>query len=245
MSNWLNQVILFMNNFAEKYSVYYSKTFYEISAAFEIGCFLSLVKYYESKGCTVKPKNLGENNEYRYLTTPNGNPDNFSFLSLEKNEKHFQLRQQVRILCSHIDQEIAFTPDIVVIKKDTEIINRIDNDYANGKRRFFCIDSNDVIAAHECKSLVPFPELLVSFIGLVFTAHSWLLNPNDCSMVDNSGLHLAPTLFIGGTARGLHIRMINSMKRNFPINIVTGIHLGWNLFIKNNDLKYLRDNIFY
>ena len=50
----------------------------------------------------------------------------------------------------------------------------------------------------------PFPELLVSFIGHLMAAHDWLRNDTS-KIVDDVGIHLAPTLFVGGTARGLHL----------------------------------------
>lgn len=231
-NRWVKQVISKMKQFAHSYSVVYSKKPRQISAAFEIGCFLTLVTYYEKVGCKGIPKNLDANGEYRYLTTPNGNPSNFSYVFFRhKNGDEFEMRQQVRVVCSHFDDDISFTPDIVLIRGGAQISDRMDKDYASGKRRYFFVTSQDVIAAHECKSLPPFPELLVSFLGLVIAAHSWVKSPNDRSMVSDDGYHLAPALFVGGTARGLHLRMVASLKDQFPINIVLGLHSGtWDLF---------------
>ncbi|MCR3922021.1 MAG: hypothetical protein NUK65_05820 [Firmicutes bacterium] len=230
-SSWVDSVLSMMEDFAREYSTTYSKKKRELSASFEIGCFLALVQYYEQSDCTVNIKNLGDDGEYRYLTTPSGNPRNFSYIEFKKGDDEFELRQQVRIRCSHIDNDIAFTPDIVILKKDTEIQAIKDSDYAKGNRCFYSVNVEEVLCAHECKSLSPFPELLISFLGMVFAAHSWLNELTDCSKVKEEGLHLAPTLFVGGFAKALHLRMVNSLKTNFPINIILGMHAGtWNLF---------------
>ncbi len=228
MNEWLDEVCDSMERFSRRYSLLYQKTKRELYASFEIGCFLALIRYYETMGCTIQPENLIDR-EYRYLTTPNGNPSNFSYATCFTGSEAFDIRQQVRIV-SHIDSRIAFTPDIVVLRRATTIHQDRDSDYANGKRSFFHVNAVDVIALHECKSLPPFPELLVSFLGLVFVGSGWLNDPRDRSVVDPEGLHLAPTLFVGGSARSVHLRMVKSLKATFPINIVLGMHSGtWDL----------------
>jgi len=229
---WLDEVEKLILDFADRYSLIYSKTEREISASFEIGCFLSLISFYEQKGCEASPQNTDLNGDYRYLTTPNGNPANFSYVQIKKNKELFQIRQQVRIK-SHLDPDIAFTPDLIVIVENSVINGQIDPDYANGKRRFFCVDSSHVIAAHECKSMNPFPELLISFIGMVIAGHFWIQDYDPSN--PKYGFHLAPTLFVGGTARSLHIRMVEALKRVYPINIILGMHSGtWNLLQNDN-----------
>src|SRR5690606_26349089 len=106
-----------------------------------------------------------------------------------------------------------------------------DADFASGKRPFFKVSSADVIAAHECKSMNPFPELMVAFIGMFVAAHRWAdsgVRTNVKSATAEG--HLAPTLFVGGTSRALHLRMIKAMQSSYLINIICGLHVGtWNL----------------
>lgn len=221
-NNWVRRVERLMHSFANQYSSVYSKKEREISASFEIGCFISLVNFYENRRYTVTIENL-KNNEFKYLTTPSGNPENFSFVKLEFNNKVFEIRQQIRIK-SHLAEDTNFTPDIVVLKRDPELEGIYDTDYYQGRRQMFYVTSDQVIAAHECKSLPPFPELLISFLGMVIAGHDWIKNLNDRSMVTDNGLHLAPTLFVGGSARHLHLRMVESLKNTLPINIIVGMH---------------------
>jgi hypothetical protein len=224
---WIARVEGACERFADKHALTYRKSEREISASFEIGCFHSLVEFYEDT-CSVTPENLTEDGAYRYLTSPNGNPANFSYVKIKNGKRIFTLRQQVRIR-SHLDPDIAFTPDMVVLAESAQINAEKDQDYANGKRSFFSVSSSTVVAAHECKSMNPFPELLVSFIGHLMAAHDWLQTDTKKILADD-GVHLAPTLFVGATARGLHFRMISALEKCYPLNICVGMHGGsWKL----------------
>jgi hypothetical protein len=209
------------------------------AAAFEIGCFHAVVNLY-GKSCRIATENL-RTGSYRYLTTPNGNPANFSYVKLEHQAtgEKFEIRQQVRVRAS-INREIQFTPDLIVLRAETNIDGGTDNDYAGGKRKYFYVDSENVIAAHECKSTNPFPELLVSFLGMLLTAHHWLKHSDMRDSIAPDGVHLAPTLFVGGTLNMWHSRMVRALAATYPINIVTGLHAGsWDLSTRG-DLNLVR-----
>jgi len=241
---WEELVFEYMRDFARRYNTVYAKKERVLSAYFEIGCFLALVKFYEAIGFSGEIKKPDANNSYKYLTTPSGNPENFSYMLMSKKGVSVEIRQQVRIV-SHIGVDIAFTPDIVVIPENTEINRTTDSDYAGGKRGFFYVTSDQVIAAHECKSLSPFPELLVSFIGTVVAAHQWIENDDYSTILDANGDHLAPSLFVGGTSRALHLRMIKGLKDAYPMNIIVGMHFGtWNLLGDHADVRRINNPLF-
>ncbi len=235
---WVKGVENAIEAFAKAHKLTYARSERELSASFEIGCLHSLTDFYE-KNSTLSPKNL-DHGIYRYLTTPNGNPDNFSHVEGKVGNDAFEIRQQVRVR-SHLNPDVAFTPDMVVIRKGSKIEGEKDPDYARGKRKFFFVHSTDVIAAHECKSTNPFPELLVSFLGMLVAAHEWLGGAVDRSHVDPKGAHLAPSLFVGGTASGVHHRMVKAMETSMPLNVILGLHRGtWNLLdpaIKRNRIR--------
>jgi hypothetical protein len=236
---WLRTLETKIEMFAKRYKVTYARSEREISASFEIGCFHALTEFYE-RTFSIDPQNLTKSNEYRYLTSPNGNPHNFSYIRLTRPGEVRELRQQVRIR-SHLHDDIAFTPDMVVIREGADVGGLKDVDYAGGKRAFFCVRSEDVIAAHECKSMNPFPELLVSFVGMLVTAHAWLDGSTRLAWPDAAGLHLAPTLFIGGSTRALHLRMLRALSTSYPINIVAGLHAGtWSLLGGSQPLNLLQ-----
>ena len=231
---WLGELEYSLEQFANKHQFTYSKSQRQIAASFEIGCLLALASFYERQG-TLFAKNL-KNGEFRYLTTPAGIPDNFSFLEVDIGGAVFAIRQQVRIR-SHLDTDIAFTPDIVVIPGDIEISETRDADYGNGRMRFCYVDSEDVVAAHECKSMQPFPELFISFVGVLVVAHGWYDPRNPTRVLEGRGPHLAPTLFVGGSARALHNRMAGAMRKSLPLNVVVGLHRNtWSLKGRRNRL---------
>ena len=237
--SWLAEANKLAIAFAKKHGHMLGLSERDLSAAFEIGSLHALLRYYESQKYILKPKNLTANGEYRYLTSPNGNPANFSYVSAKGADGLFEIRQQVRIE-SHVDERICFTPDIVVMVGGADIKNSKDKNYASGKRPFFRVSSADVVAAHECKSMNPFPELIVSFTGLLVVAHEWYPNGNAVKLTKGRG-HLAPTLFVGGTARGLHLRMIKAMQESYAMNIICGLHEGtWGLSDAENRLLWTR-----
>jgi hypothetical protein len=236
-AKWLKSALKLASDFATEHSLTLATTDRQLSASFEIGCLHALVNFYKDQGYSADPTDLNEEGEFRYLTTPSGNPDNYSYILLSGIDGKFELRQQVRIR-SHLDPHIAFTPDILVVTEGADITKAKDLDFAGGKRPFFCVEAASVVAAHECKSMNPFPELLVSFIGMLAAAHSWYPTGVQVTHTKNEG-HLAPTLFVGGTARALHQRMISAMGTAFRLNIVCGLHEGtWTLTKAKNRLVW-------
>ena len=225
--NWIGKAVKNAKRFADAYRLQYVLPDRQLSALFEIACFHALVDFYADV-LEVVPQNLN-GTSFRYLTSPSGNPANFSYVDVVSPDETFQIRQQVRIR-SHVHDDITFTPDIVVLRQHAVVTAITDALYAGGKRRFLFVSARDVVAAHECKSLNPFPELMVSFLGMYFAAHPWIEQASDIRQ-DENGPHLAPTLFVGGTARGIHMKMIPALSQAYGINVITGMHRGsWNLF---------------
>jgi hypothetical protein len=82
----------------------------------------------------------------------------------------------------------------------------------------------------------PFPELLVGFIGMLVAAHQWYPDGEEYKHTNEDG-HLAPTPFVGGTARVLHLKMIQAMQSAYHMNILCGLHEGtWKLTDAKNRL---------
>jgi len=232
---WLATAHDLMTKFAANHQLVLSATERQLSAAFEIACLHALLRFYKRQGYALTLENL-KANEYRYLTSPSGNPANFSYVTLSGQDGEFEVRQQVRIE-SHVASDIRFTPDILVLLKDSTIDAATNVDFAAGKRKLFSVKSDRVVAAHECKSMNPFPELMVSFIGMLVTAHSWYPNGTEAAPAPKG--HLAPTLFVGGTARALHLKMIAAMEASYRLNIVVGMHSGtWSLKSAKNRLLW-------
>ncbi len=235
---WLAEVEQQIETFSVRHRFTYRRSKRQLAASFEIGCFLALTSFYE-RHATVELRQLKEGC-YRYLTSPQGHPENFSYVALKIAGEGFELRQQVRVR-SHLHPDIAFTPDIIVIRGSEKIESVFDAGYAYGKQRYAFVDSADVIAAHECKSLQPFPELFVSFIGMIKAAHAWIGSEGLITAKKGEGEHFAPSLFVGGSAKALHNRMAYAVQEVFPVNIVLGLHKGrWELRGRWNRLRCVK-----
>lgn len=218
--NWTQMVMKACRNFAARHQHVYSVSKKAASGLFELGCFHALIDYYRANDFNVTVCNL-KKGEFKYLTTPAGNPSNFSFVEVEKDDQKFEIRQQIRVM-SYIDERICFTPDIVVLRSGALIQGRLLDEYANKKKQMFSILSSDVLSLFECKSMQPYPELFVSFIGyqsLVFSAGA------------RESAHLPPTLFVGGSSSPLHLKMIGAFREKLGLNIIDGMHYGdWKLY---------------
>lgn len=238
---WLARAEQLVKAFAEQHGVVMRVTDRQLSAAFEIGSLHALLRFYEAQGYRLEPRNLTDEGEYRYLTSPSGNPANFSWVEAIGPDGEFEIRQQVRVQ-SHIDDDIAFTPDIVVLMKGAAVEDSRREEYASGKRPYYRVRSSSVVAAHECKSMNPFPELMVSFIGMLVSAHEWYPDGDKYRYTHDQG-HLGPTLFVGGTARNLLLRMISAMQKAYRMNIICGLHEGtWSLTDAKNRLLLVGAN---
>lgn len=235
--DWLADVERRAQAFASAHKLTYSISKREQSATFEIGCFLTIVDDYARQGVAAAPQNLTGSNEFRYLTSPSGNPQNFSWLRILSGPREMALRQQVRIR-SHLHPEVTFTPDFVLLERDAPIEQRLDPDYAAGRRGLYAVDSRNVVAAFECKSLTGFPELFVSFLGMLWAAHAWATTGARTAVPSDFG-HVAPTLFVGGVPSNLHRRIVTGLEQALPLNIVTGLHRGsWRSY-RRSPLKRL------
>jgi hypothetical protein len=236
---WVQKVQKRVKSFAREHGHAYAMNERQLSAAFEIGCFHALLDFY-GRHFRVDPQGL-QNGEYRYLTTPAGNPRNFSFVKLIGKTGTYIVRQQVRVR-SVVDEDIQFTPDFVVHREEVKVNDEVDEDYANGKKRLFFVKGEELIAVHECKSTNPFPELVIAFLGMLVAAHPWANQSDAMQRLKKDGKHLAPSLFVGGRARGLHQRMVAAMAKNYPVNIIVGMHYGtWQLFDEGKALNLIDD----
>src|SRR5262245_53146029 len=111
---WVASVESKIKDFADHHRLAIRATSREVSASFEIGCFHALTTFYAKKHFSISPENLSKKNEYRYLTSTNGNPANFSYIRLKLGSDEFEIRQQVRVR-SHLHPNIAFCPDLIVM----------------------------------------------------------------------------------------------------------------------------------
>lgn len=223
IDDWEKAAEASIKRFAKTYGAKYRMTKRQASALFEIAVFHALTNWYARRaGIRCEIANRGKDGEFRYLTSPSGNPANFSHMRFQHPSGNFVIRQQVRLQWRS-DPRIAFTPDIVVLPEDASINCDRRKEYAGGKRSFYYAYDDEVIAAHECKSLSAFPELLINFIGMLVAGHGWHRNTTRLKHEPNS-VHLAPTLFVGGAANWMVLELVKGLTEHYPINVVAQFH---------------------
>jgi hypothetical protein len=154
-----------LDNFLRKYrSTLYNHS-KRISDFFEMSCYNNIVRFYENCGYDVIVKNLIKN-KFRYKCSTAGNPDNFSYFELNKNNEQsvvYEIRHNLNVQSSH-QNDIFTTPDISIVNPGKI---RIDENFYNSNTKFYYLENCDLITFCEVKNFNPFPELIFNFIGVV------------------------------------------------------------------------------
>jgi len=71
---------------------------------------------------------------------------------------------------------------------------------------------------------------------------TWATEEDFGRSIDKDSLLLAPSLFVGGSARGLPLRMVKALKDSFAVNIILGMHYGtWELDRDDANLNRITD----
>lgn len=176
-----------------------------VNQTFEAYVFAEVIKWYKSRGWSVKiinPK-IGEK-EYFYLKfNTRGKPSNYSYALCQKDSEQCQIRHNLRVnIKKHFKKRANICCDI-------SIINNLDlNNYSSDD----AIDNVHLKSFGEVKHMSGFAELLASFIGLVHE-----LQPNNLKRIriknKKEENHISPFLFLSGilypTANGIR----DSIKR--------------------------------
>ena len=175
-----------------------------------------IIIFYEKRGYSIKTNNLMKDNEFRYKLTPMGNPSNFSYFTAEKSNQKFEIRHNLAIESSFKDKTYL-TPDISVVKADKLSLNR-EKRYYKGRRVYYYVKNEHLQTFCEVKHFNPFPELLFSFIGLIFALKRDVFNGKSSRRLPK---HIAPLLALSGRGNYHTDRIIEQISKKFKINIVT------------------------
>jgi hypothetical protein len=106
------------------------------------------------------------NNGFRFKCFPQGNPNDYSYFIVNKEEERYEIRlsvdsQDIRW------RNLRLNLDVAVIQAGS-----IDSDW--------CVDSSqDLITFVECKNLRGFPELVAGLEGMAFELQTNRLYPNS------------------------------------------------------------------
>lgn len=218
-----------LNKFLKKFNTTYSNKADKINQLFEIKVYNDIVSFYKQENYTINVSNLFDN-KFKYHLSPTGNPKNFSYFivtkTMKKTKHSFEIHHNIPIQTS-FGKELFLTPDIAVIKSES-IKDQTDNRYYKGTRLFHYVPNNDLITFVEVKNYNPFPELLFSFIGLVYALQRNSITSNNSSQ---SPKHFSPMMVISGIGNYHTNKIKEKLMSEFEINIIFG------LFYNTNQIK--------
>jgi len=205
-----------MTSFANKFKVILAEHSKRISDYFEISCYHLIIRYYENIGYQLEVQNL-RGGKYRYKCSPIGLLRNFSYFKATKTDKQGQadtvyLYHNATVQSS-FDDKVFTTPDIVVSKTDTP---RESTDYYLTKKKMSYISKENLITFCEAKHLMPFPELMVGFIGTVMELKPSCING---TVEDPNTEHIAPSLMMSGTFSKPTKRIRESLEQRYYVNL--------------------------
>ena len=206
-----------IKDFANKHHAHFSQHSDKLSQYFEMACYNLIVHYYEKCGYKLEAKNL-KAGDFKYKCSPLGHLNNFSYFKAsktvegEENEVFYIFHNAT---CQSFYDKMVFTsPDIVVSKSD---IPGETNDHYETKMVLKFVKNKDLLTFCEAKQMVPFPELMITFIGTVSE-----LKPT-CLTVGEESNHIAPTLMMSRTMSKHCKRIKNSLEDRYFINFFSDL----------------------
>ena len=202
-----------LTSFANKFKTIIAEHSTRINSYFEMSCFNMIVRYYELQGYTASVENL-ITGRFKFKCSPTGLLENFSYMRVTKDEKCYRIYHNASVQSAH-DNEVYTTPDIVVSE---DIEPTLTTDYYRTKKRFSYFPNNTMITFCEAKHLVPFPELMLSFIGTVNELKPSCLNLEK--QKTDLEMHIAPTLMMSGCLSKPTERIAKSLQRRYYVNVL-------------------------
>lgn len=193
----------FLNSHGVVLASYKSK----LSSFFEMKIYNDVVRAYEKLGYKVFPMQLGEGNTFLYKQGTNGYITNFSYFEVVKKDKKYWVLHNLKCE-SKTYPDSYLTADVAIISAGSH--ERIIVD----KSKQDVVKNDNLITFFECKFMSPFPELLASFVGMVYTLTPELLNLNL-----EGNLHIAPGLVCANSGSKNSYKLANAIKSKHTINI--------------------------
>ena len=205
-----------LTSFANRFRTTIAEHSTRINSYFEMSCFNMIVRYYELQGYTASVENL-ISGRFRFKCSPTGLLENFSYMRVTKDEKCYRIYHNASIQSAH-DNDVYTTPDIVVSE---DIEPTITTDYYKTKKRFSYFPNDRMVTFCEAKHLVPFPELMLSFIGTVNELKPSCLSLDE--QENESEMHIAPSLMMSGTHSKPTDKIANSLQKRYLVNLLSDL----------------------
>lgn len=208
-----------LKEFANKHRITLAEHSKKISNYFEMSCYHKIILYYESRGYKINVKNL-QKGLFRYKCSPSGKLQNFSYFEaikrVNENDIKLYLYHNATIQSAH-DVRVFTTPDIVIAKTDAPCENF---DYYETRKGLSYFTNDDIISFCEVKNLIPFPELMINFIGTVNELKPKCLSSEN---PEKGSIDLAPSLMMSGSYSKSTRRIKHSLEKRYYINMLDNL----------------------
>lgn len=218
MKPWIDRNILIENAkaFVKSHGYFLREHAKRISGLVEVAVYNSIVSYYQIQRYELSVEGLGPKKSFRYKVSAAGLLENFSHFRAIHPETGFAviILQNTKIQSAH-NAHLYYTPDVCVSVADgaKTVEPRM------GRKHSF-VQNDALLTFVEVKHLIPFPEALYGFTGLVqeFAPRfiSGKVNP-----VTN-GDHLCPLIAFTGVGSRHTEDVRNVLSERYGINIVYG-----------------------
>lgn len=218
MRPWIDRRVLIRQakKFVKEYGYFYQKHAKRIGSLVEIAVYNSVVSYYDMCGFELTAKNLGPKKSFRYKLSAAGLIENFSYFEAErkKDSKHIKILPNTKIQSAH-NMHLYYTPDVVVCNRNGTITRKL-----KGRKKDSYISNRGLLSFIEVKHLVPFPEVLFSFTGLVQEfAPAFISNSVSCNV---RFTHLTPMIVFTGVPSEHAEKIGKALTNRYGINVVFG-----------------------
>ncbi len=204
-----------LTDFSNSYGMLLAEHAKRISDYFEMTCYNLVIRYYEKKGYELKVQNL-QGGKFKFKCSPTGLLKHFSYFKATKQgdqgvDEVIYIYHNATVQ-SAFDEKVFTTPDIVVSNSNIPAETK---DYYATKKTLSYIPKESLITFCEAKHLVPFPELMVNFIG---TVHELKPDCVDDHKEHPASAHIAPSLMMSGTFGRPTKRIQQSFEKRYYVN---------------------------
>jgi hypothetical protein len=185
-----------------------------ISGLVEVAVYNSVVSFYEAQEYKLNVLFPGPKKSFVYRLKSSGLITGFScFEAVHMTTGETVLiLQNVKLQSAH-DDHLYYTPDIVVCSPS----GAITAEQKNGRRHSY-VSKDGVLTFVEVKHLIPSPELLFSFSGLVLEfAPDFIAG---CIATTRRAGHLTPILVFTGVPSEHSERIAQSLTKRYGVNII-------------------------
>lgn len=207
-----------IKEFANTHHAHFQEHAKRVSDYFEMTCYNIIIHYYENLDYRMEPQRLVAG-DFKYKCSPTGLLLNFSYFKGVKQtdvgEDVIYVFHNATTQSAH-DEQVFTTPDIVVSRTDEP---KETTDYYSTKRKLSYISNSDLVTFCETKHLIPFPELMITFIGTVNELMPKCLK-NGYSDNDEQ---IAPSLMMSGTLSKPCMRIKKSLEQRYFVNFFSDL----------------------